>query len=106
MSRIPSGVIPRSCQVLARQRSLRPAQLLLEPASRRLMQVEQFPAHPGFSRFLWGGELPLGQGNPALLRHNPHGFRKGNILDLAHKAENIPRYTASEAVIKLPHRVH
>ena len=51
-------------------------------------------------------KLTLGQRNPQLLRHRPHGFRESNVLDLLDKAENIAGHAAAEAVIELPRGMH
>ena len=97
---------PAAGKVFARQRTLRPAQLLLKPRRGGLVQIEKLGAHSCLGRLLWRRELALGQRNAALLRNNAHGFRKSHVLDLAYEGENVTRNTAPEAMKELPHRMH
>ncbi len=70
------------------------------------MDIEQRHAHLRFARFLRATELDLGHGHAELLRDQPDGLRKRNVLDFLHKREHVSRHAASEAVKELPRGVH
>ncbi len=77
---------PATGKVFARQRPAGPAQLLLKPRRGRLVQFQQLGPQPGSGSLFRRRKLPLGQRNPALLRHNPHRLGKADILDLARQS--------------------
>ena len=70
------------------------------------MDIQQHGSQPGFLSLSRTRVADLGQRNPQLLRHHPHGFRKSNVLDFLNKTENVARNAAAKAVIKLPRGVH
>src|SRR5260370_42494008 len=50
--------------------------------------------------------LRLGKRNFQLLRDQPDGFRKRNVLELLDKAENVAGSATTKAVIELPRSVY
>ncbi len=70
------------------------------------MDFQQRCAQPRVFGFGLGAEGLLGHWHAKLLRDRPHRFRKSNVFDFLHEAENIARCLAAKAVIELPRRMH
>ena len=73
-------------QVFAGYGAFRAAQLLFEKGGCGLVQFQQFGSLARFGGFFGRGELALGQGNAELLRDDPDGFRKADVLDFARRS--------------------
>jgi hypothetical protein len=56
---------------------------------------------PGFGGFFGGVEFAFGERNAAFLGDGSDGFREGEVLYLADKAEDISGLAAAEAVVEL-----
>ena len=52
------------------------------------------------------GKLPFGEGDATLLRDDLNGFGEADILDFLYEGENVARLVATEAMVKLAHRMH
>src|SRR5207302_7424772 len=58
------------------------------------------------ARRLRAAEFKLGKGHAQLLRHQPHRFRKSDVLDFLNEGEYVAGHAAAEAVKELPGGVH
>src|SRR6185369_8751486 len=92
--------------ILARTRSICLSQLLLEPRAGLLVDVHQLPAHSRLPLLFRRSVLHLRHRHAKLLRDQPNGFRKRDVLDLLHKLEHVARRAAPEAMKELPRLVH
>ncbi len=79
--------------------------MLFKPGGGGFVQVEEFSAQTRLGGFLRGGVFLFGQRDAALLRHDPHGFGKADVFDLADEAEDVSGNAAAEAMVELAHRV-
>ena len=75
-----------------------------EPAG-PFMHFNQLAALDCVFGFALRAVLHFGQRNAHLLRHQPHRFRKADLLALLHKLKNVARLAAAKAMEKLPRRV-
>ena len=103
---IISSIEPASGQIFPRPRSLWTPQAFLKKSCGALVHVEQLAAQPRFLGFAGSRIGGLGQRNPQLLRHHPHGLGEGDVFDLLHEAEDVARHAAAKAVIKLARGMH
>ena len=78
-----------SQQILPGSRSFGALQAFLKKCGCALLDVEQLCAELGFFRLSGAGVRGFGQRNPQLLRYQPEGFGKSDVLDFLHEAEDV-----------------
>ena len=70
------------------------------------MHIDERHANLSVTRLCRTGKADLGHGHAELLSDQADGFREGDVLDLLHKGEDIARFSAAKAVVKLPRGMH
>src|SRR5271155_4257996 len=95
-----------SVQILAGIRPFRPSQAFLKKRCRAHVNVEQRHSSLSVARLGWAGERNLRHRHALLLRDQPNGLRKRDVLDLLHEGEDISRLPAAKTVKELPRSMH
>ena len=93
-------------EVFARARRFRKAQLILEKPAGALVHFQQRGSDLRFAGFFWAAEGLFGQRDTELLCDRAHRFRKGDVLELLHEAEDVTRSSATKAMKELPHGMY
>ena len=105
-ARSPRSSKPAALEVFASVRRFRTLQPLLEKAASRLVQIEQGSAQFGLASLSRAVELHLRHGHAQLLRQQPHGFGKGDVLDALQELVDVAGLTAAETMKELARSVY